>query len=196
MEPAGEVRGVRFVNDSKATNVEAARRSIESFPRGVVAIVGGRFKGGDLAQLREPMSASGKAVIAIGEADAPCSPGAGRGGAGHRCRRRCARPSSAGMTRQATVESCSWRRRVRASIGFGTMPSAGTRSRRRSARLKAKDGVSSEQSSVGSARRGASRWERRLPRSARSVSPSTGRLMTADRLRRRTSQVRLAGSRS
>jgi UDP-N-acetylmuramoylalanine--D-glutamate ligase len=68
MEPAGEVRGVRFVNDSKATNVEAARRSIESFPHGVVAIVGGRFKGGDLAQLREPMLAVGKAVIAIGEA--------------------------------------------------------------------------------------------------------------------------------
>ena len=29
MEPAGQVEGVRFVNDSKATNVEAARRSIE-----------------------------------------------------------------------------------------------------------------------------------------------------------------------
>ena len=68
MEPCGEVRGVRFVNDSKATNVEAARRSIESFPRGVVAIVGGRYKGGDFAELREPLSASGKAVVAIGEA--------------------------------------------------------------------------------------------------------------------------------
>ena len=68
MEPAGEIRGVRFVNDSKATNVEAARRSIESFSRGVVAIIGGYFKGGDLAQLREPLSAVGKAVIAIGEA--------------------------------------------------------------------------------------------------------------------------------
>jgi UDP-N-acetylmuramoylalanine--D-glutamate ligase len=68
MEPAGEVRGVRFVNDSKATNVEAARRSIESFPRGVVAILGGRFKGGDLTQLRGPLAASGTAVIAIGEA--------------------------------------------------------------------------------------------------------------------------------
>ena len=68
MEPAGEIRGVRFVNDSKATNVEAARRSIESFPRGVVAIVGGRFKGGDLTQLREPLAAVGRAVIAIGEA--------------------------------------------------------------------------------------------------------------------------------
>jgi UDP-N-acetylmuramoylalanine--D-glutamate ligase len=68
MEPAGEFEGVRFVNDSKATNVEAARRSIESFDRGVVAIVGGKFKGGDLGELREPLAARGRAVIAIGEA--------------------------------------------------------------------------------------------------------------------------------
>ena len=67
MEPAGEVDGVRFVNDSKATNVDAARRSIESFERGVVAIVGGRFKGGDLRELREPLAARGRAAIAIGE---------------------------------------------------------------------------------------------------------------------------------
>ena len=67
MEPAGQVGGVRFVNDSKATNVEAARRSIESFDRGVVAIVGGRFKGGDLRDMREPLTARGRAAIAIGE---------------------------------------------------------------------------------------------------------------------------------
>jgi UDP-N-acetylmuramoylalanine--D-glutamate ligase len=67
MEPSGEIGGVRFVNDSKATNVEAARRSIESFDR-VVAIVGGRFKGGDLRQLREPLRARGRAVVAIGDA--------------------------------------------------------------------------------------------------------------------------------
>ena len=67
MEPAGQVGGVRFVNDSKATNVEAARRSIESFDHGVVAIVGGRFKGGDLRDLREPLTARGRAAIAIGE---------------------------------------------------------------------------------------------------------------------------------
>jgi UDP-N-acetylmuramoylalanine--D-glutamate ligase len=67
MEPAGEIGSVRFVNDSKATNVEAASRSIESFA-GVVAIIGGRFKGGDLRRLREPLSASGRAVVAIGEA--------------------------------------------------------------------------------------------------------------------------------
>jgi UDP-N-acetylmuramoylalanine--D-glutamate ligase len=68
MEPAGEFEGVRFVNDSKATNVEAARRSIESFSGGVVAIVGGRFKGGDLRELRAPLAARGRAVVAIGEA--------------------------------------------------------------------------------------------------------------------------------
>jgi UDP-N-acetylmuramoylalanine--D-glutamate ligase len=68
MEPAGEFEGVRFVNDSKATNVEAARRSIESFDSGVVAIVGGRFKGGNLGELREPLAARGRAVVAIGEA--------------------------------------------------------------------------------------------------------------------------------
>ncbi len=55
MELVTEFQGVRFVNDSKATNVEAAVRSIESFPSGVVAIVGGRFKGGDLRLLRGPI---------------------------------------------------------------------------------------------------------------------------------------------
>jgi len=68
MEPVGRIGDVRFVNDSKATNVEAARRSIESFTGGVVALVGGRFKGGDLRELRAPLSAHGRGVIAIGEA--------------------------------------------------------------------------------------------------------------------------------
>jgi UDP-N-acetylmuramoylalanine--D-glutamate ligase len=68
LEPVAVKNGVRFVNDSKATNVDAARRSIESFESGVVAIVGGRFKGGDLRQLRAALSARGRAVVAIGEA--------------------------------------------------------------------------------------------------------------------------------
>jgi UDP-N-acetylmuramoylalanine--D-glutamate ligase len=68
MEPVGAIGGVRFVNDSKATNVEAAGRSIESFESGVVAIIGGRFKGGDLRLLREPLASRGRAVVAIGEA--------------------------------------------------------------------------------------------------------------------------------
>jgi UDP-N-acetylmuramoylalanine--D-glutamate ligase len=68
MEPAGEVEGVRFVNDSKATNIESARRSIESFAGGVVPIMGGRFKGGDFRSLRDIVRAHARAVIAIGEA--------------------------------------------------------------------------------------------------------------------------------
>ncbi len=68
LEPAGEVGGVRFVNDSKATNIEAARRAVESFDRGVVVILGGRFKGGDFGDLLEPLQARQASVIAIGEA--------------------------------------------------------------------------------------------------------------------------------
>jgi UDP-N-acetylmuramoylalanine--D-glutamate ligase len=68
LEPVGEVGGVRFVNDSKATNIEAARRAVESFDQGVVVILGGRFKGGDFADLLEPLSARRGSVVAIGEA--------------------------------------------------------------------------------------------------------------------------------
>ena len=67
MEPVGRRGGVRFVNDSKATNIDAAARSIESFDK-VVAIVGGKFKGGDFAALAGPLRAHGRAVVAIGEA--------------------------------------------------------------------------------------------------------------------------------
>jgi UDP-N-acetylmuramoylalanine--D-glutamate ligase len=68
MELVAEISGVRFVNDSKATNVEAALRSIESFDHGLVPIIGGRFKGGDLRLLRQPLAARATAVVAIGEA--------------------------------------------------------------------------------------------------------------------------------
>jgi UDP-N-acetylmuramoylalanine--D-glutamate ligase len=68
LEPAGEVGGVRFVNDSKATNVEAARRAIESFDGRVVVIMGGRFKGGDLHQLHAALTSRDASVVALGEA--------------------------------------------------------------------------------------------------------------------------------
>jgi UDP-N-acetylmuramoylalanine--D-glutamate ligase len=67
MELVASRGGVRFVNDSKATNIDAAARSIESFDK-VVAILGGKFKGGDFADLAGPLSAHGRAVVAIGEA--------------------------------------------------------------------------------------------------------------------------------
>ena len=67
LEPVAEISGVMFVNDSKATNVEAARRAIESFAS-LVVIMGGRFKGGDLSVLKGPLLERGATVVAIGEA--------------------------------------------------------------------------------------------------------------------------------
>ena len=67
MEPVATLGGVRFINDSKATNVDAARRSIESFDR-VVAIIGGRYKGGAFAELADALAVRGRGVVAIGEA--------------------------------------------------------------------------------------------------------------------------------
>ena len=46
LELVTEIDGVRFVNDSKATNVVAARAAVECFGPGLVVILGGRFKGG------------------------------------------------------------------------------------------------------------------------------------------------------
>jgi len=68
MEPVAEIGKVRFVNDSKATNVGAARKSIESFDAGVVAIIGGHYKGGNLGELKDALAGRGRGVVAIGEA--------------------------------------------------------------------------------------------------------------------------------
>ena len=70
LEFVGEFDGVRFVNDSKATNLVAARAAIECFGEGLVVILGGRFKGGRFEDLRTPLAARGACVVAIGEARA------------------------------------------------------------------------------------------------------------------------------
>ena len=67
LERVAEIRGVAFFNDSKATNVEAARKSLEAFSGPVLPIMGGRYKGGDFADLAPALRAHGKAVLAIGE---------------------------------------------------------------------------------------------------------------------------------
>ena len=58
MELVATLDGVRFVNDSKATNVESARRSIESVDRDLVVVMGGRYKGGELRDLIAPLAAT------------------------------------------------------------------------------------------------------------------------------------------
>jgi UDP-N-acetylmuramoylalanine--D-glutamate ligase len=68
LEPVTEIGGVRFVNDSKATNIEAARRAIETFGEGTVVILGGKFKGGDFRDLLAPLVERHATVVAIGEA--------------------------------------------------------------------------------------------------------------------------------
>ena len=51
LEKVRELDGVAFFNDSKATNVAATIKSLESFPGKVVLILGGKDKGGDFTQL-------------------------------------------------------------------------------------------------------------------------------------------------
>ena len=68
LEFVAEINGVRFVNDSKATNLVAARAAIECFGRGLVVILGGRFKGGRFEDLRPALAARRASVVAIGEA--------------------------------------------------------------------------------------------------------------------------------
>ena len=70
LETVRQIGGVQFVNDSKATNIDAARHAIESFDSGLVAIVGGRFKGGDWRALRSALAVRATAVVAIGESRA------------------------------------------------------------------------------------------------------------------------------
>jgi UDP-N-acetylmuramoylalanine--D-glutamate ligase len=68
LEEVGTVRGVLYVNDSKATNVASARRAIESFDGGVHAILGGSLKGGGFEGLRGPVAERCRACYLIGEA--------------------------------------------------------------------------------------------------------------------------------
>ncbi len=67
LERVAEIGGVRFYNDSKATNIQAVRAALESFEGPIVLILGGRFKGGDFRDLRDMVATRVKHVLAIGE---------------------------------------------------------------------------------------------------------------------------------
>ena len=60
--------GVTYYNDSKATNVESAKRALQAFSNPVVLIMGGRDKGGDFEQLADLMKERVRRLILIGEA--------------------------------------------------------------------------------------------------------------------------------
>jgi UDP-N-acetylmuramoylalanine--D-glutamate ligase len=67
LEEVATLRGVIYVNDSKATNVASAVVGIESFAGGVHAILGGRGKRSDYRPLAAALAERGRAVYLIGE---------------------------------------------------------------------------------------------------------------------------------
>jgi UDP-N-acetylmuramoylalanine--D-glutamate ligase len=70
LEYVATVRGVDYYNDSKATNVDATIKALESFPANIHIILGGKDKGSDYAVLNELLRQRVKRVYTIGAAAA------------------------------------------------------------------------------------------------------------------------------
>lgn len=68
LEVVRERRGVRFVNDSKGTNVDAVLKALEGIEQPIWLIAGGRDKGGDFSRLGRAIRERVKGLILIGEA--------------------------------------------------------------------------------------------------------------------------------
>ncbi|WBO85274.1 UDP-N-acetylmuramoyl-L-alanine--D-glutamate ligase [Hymenobacter yonginensis] len=66
LQPVGEVQGVRFINDSKATNVEAAWYALDGIRQPIVWIAGGTDKGNDYTTLVPLAGSRVKALICLG----------------------------------------------------------------------------------------------------------------------------------
>ena len=61
-----KVRGVRFINDSKATNVNAVWYALQTYEEDIVLILGGIDKGNDYSSLKELVKQKVKAIVALG----------------------------------------------------------------------------------------------------------------------------------
>ena len=70
LEYVATVRGVDYYNDSKATNVDATMKAIESFPGGIHLILGGKDKGSDYSVLNPLLRERVKRLYTIGAAAA------------------------------------------------------------------------------------------------------------------------------
>jgi UDP-N-acetylmuramoylalanine--D-glutamate ligase len=70
MEPAGQIGAVEFINDSKATNPDAALKSINSIDKDMVLILGGKDKGGDFSILKSAIKERACKVLLVGKAAA------------------------------------------------------------------------------------------------------------------------------
>jgi UDP-N-acetylmuramoylalanine--D-glutamate ligase len=70
LEQVATIRGVEYYNDSKATNVDATIKALESFASGVHLILGGKDKGSDYTALNDLLPQRVKRVYTIGAAAA------------------------------------------------------------------------------------------------------------------------------
>ena len=69
IEPCGELAGVRFVNDSKATNTDSVEKALTAFPVGsMLLLLGGHDKGTSLDSLSREVAARCKVAVCYGEA--------------------------------------------------------------------------------------------------------------------------------
>ena len=69
IEPCGELAGVRFVNDSKATNTDAVSKALTAFEPGrVVILLGGHDKGTDLSEMAADVARHAHVAVCFGEA--------------------------------------------------------------------------------------------------------------------------------
>ena len=66
MEPVATVRGVEFINDSKATNVNSTWYALESMTKPTILILGGVDKGNDYSLIVELVKEKVKAIICLG----------------------------------------------------------------------------------------------------------------------------------
>ncbi|CUS91358.1 UDP-N-acetylmuramoylalanine--D-glutamate ligase [Candidatus Kryptonium thompsonii] len=67
LEFVREINGVKFINDSKATNVNSLWYALESFDEPIILIAGGRDKGNDYSKVYDLVKRKVKLIIAIGE---------------------------------------------------------------------------------------------------------------------------------
>ena len=68
LEFVAEIGGVRFYNDSKATNVDATLKAIDAFPGRILIILGGKDKGSDYTVLKAPLRERAILALLIGVA--------------------------------------------------------------------------------------------------------------------------------
>jgi UDP-N-acetylmuramoylalanine--D-glutamate ligase len=66
MEPVVTIRGVEFINDSKATNINSTWYALESMKKPVILILGGVDKGNDYEVLKELVVEKVKAIVCLG----------------------------------------------------------------------------------------------------------------------------------